>query len=98
MHHHNTIIDDDPHALPNAIEIFEADQPFLPSGWYWWYCLPGCLPDTEPIGPFDSEDEALADAREDHETGCGSGARWKFSRSALKKLFTVTRNNLSRLG
>lgn len=32
-------------------------------GWYYWHCFPGCLPDSDPIGPFASEDEALADAR-----------------------------------
>lgn len=32
--------------------------------WYWWPCFPGCLPDSDPIGPFDSEDAAIADARE----------------------------------
>ena len=35
-----------------------------PAGWYWWACLPGCLPDSEPSGPFTTESEALADARE----------------------------------
>jgi len=34
-------------------------------GWYWWVCFPGCLPDSEPMGPFASEAEALADARGD---------------------------------
>ena len=34
------------------------------SGWYWWSCSPGCLPDSEPVGPFDSESEALRDAVE----------------------------------
>jgi hypothetical protein len=34
------------------------------SGWWYWYCFPGCLPDSDPIGPFASEDEALTDARE----------------------------------
>jgi hypothetical protein len=34
------------------------------AGWYWWACLPGCLPDTEPTGPFETEAEALADAQE----------------------------------
>ena len=34
------------------------------SGWYWWSCSPGCLPDSEPVGPFDSESEALSDAVE----------------------------------
>ena len=36
----------------------------LQRGWYYWYCFPGCLPDSDPIGPFDTEEEALADARE----------------------------------
>jgi len=34
------------------------------SGWYWWSCSAGCLPDSEPIGPFDSESEAFRDAVE----------------------------------
>lgn len=34
-------------------------------GWYWWACFPGCLPDSEPIGPFATEAEAIADARGD---------------------------------
>jgi hypothetical protein len=33
-------------------------------GWYWWSCFPGCLPDGEPMGPFESEAEALEDARD----------------------------------
>jgi hypothetical protein len=35
----------------------------LVNGWYWWSCFPGCLPDSEPVGPFDTEAEALADAQ-----------------------------------
>ena len=34
------------------------------AGWYYWYCLPMCLPDSEAIGPFTSEKDALADAQE----------------------------------
>lgn len=34
------------------------------TGWFYWYCFPGCLPDSDPVGPFDSEDEALENARE----------------------------------
>lgn len=34
------------------------------AGWYWQACFPGCLPDGEPNGPFATEAEALADARE----------------------------------
>lgn len=34
------------------------------AGWYWWSCMPGCMPDSEATGPFDSEDEAIVNARE----------------------------------
>lgn len=34
------------------------------SGWYWWPCFPGCLPDGDPVGPFATEAEALADAQD----------------------------------
>ena len=37
-----------------------------PPGWYWWSCFPGCLPDSDPVGPFATEAEALADAQ----SGC----------------------------
>lgn len=33
-------------------------------GWYWQSCTPECQPDSDPCGPFDSEEEALEDARE----------------------------------
>lgn len=34
-------------------------------GWYWWACFPGCLPDSEAYGPFDTEADAIKDARGD---------------------------------
>lgn len=34
-------------------------------GWYYWTCFPGCLPEGDPIGPFETEEEALEAARED---------------------------------
>ena len=35
------------------------------TGHYWyWACFAGCLPDSEPIGPFVTEAEAIADAQE----------------------------------
>jgi hypothetical protein len=40
-------------------EEFNITEP----GWYWWACYPGCLPDGEAIGPFDTEADAIADAR-----------------------------------
>lgn len=36
----------------------------LPSGWYWWACQPGCLPDGEPHGPFARSYLAFCDAWE----------------------------------
>lgn len=33
-------------------------------GWFWHTCLPGCLPDSDPMGPFATRAEALADAHE----------------------------------
>lgn len=35
--------------------------------WYWWACFPGCLPDGEPNGPFETEEAALADAQQQGE-------------------------------
>ena len=32
--------------------------------WWWRSCFPGCLPDSDTFGPFDSKAEALADARD----------------------------------
>jgi hypothetical protein len=64
----------DPHSLPD-LEVFYAcedelsvgdgsDDRNYPAGWYWWACFPGCMPDSDPMGPFDSLESALADARE----------------------------------
>jgi hypothetical protein len=48
------------------IEVFETDGPrgdvIAEAGWYWWPCQPGCPPDGDPSGPFDSEDAAYMDA------------------------------------
>lgn len=32
--------------------------------WFWWACFPGCFPDGDPSGPFDTEDEAITNANE----------------------------------
>lgn len=31
--------------------------------WWWWSCFPGCMPDSDPFGPFETEQEALEDAQ-----------------------------------
>jgi hypothetical protein len=64
----------EPYALPD-IEIFwvgpgcayrNEEGELLPEGYYWWSCFPGCLPDGDPIGPFETEEEALHDAQSDY--------------------------------
>lgn len=32
------------------------------AGYYWWTCSPGCLPDSEAVGPFETREEAEEDA------------------------------------
>lgn len=32
--------------------------------YFYWYCIPGCLPSSDCFGPYDSEGEALSAARE----------------------------------
>lgn len=39
----------------------------ITGGWFWWSCFPGCLPDSEPMGPFTTRDEAKADAQSQNE-------------------------------
>ena len=58
----------DPHALPD-VEVFDASDYVdgdleLTSGYHWWTCFPGCLPDGDPNGPFETEELALADAQD----------------------------------
>ena len=53
--------------------VFYQDQPvevqnevqewyWMFPGWYWYKHSPDWLRDGEPIGPFDSEQDAIADA------------------------------------
>lgn len=46
--------------------MFDAmiEEEGINGGWFYWYCFPGCMPDSEAVGPFDSKDAALQDARE----------------------------------
>lgn len=32
------------------------------AGYYWWTCCPGCIPDSDASGPFETEEEANEDA------------------------------------
>jgi hypothetical protein len=53
------IHDDDAQA---SLETFFED-----GGWYYWWCLPGCLPDSDPNGPFANEQDCLDEARREVE-------------------------------
>lgn len=61
----------DPHALPD-VEVFmygqgedqRAMEWFEGVGWYYAFGQIGCLWDSDPTGPFDTEAEALKEARE----------------------------------
>lgn len=67
----------DAHALPNVETFYhDAKNPFgefgvateegiMPTGWYFWYCFPGCMPDGEPDGPYDTEQAAIDAMRAD---------------------------------
>ncbi len=42
----------------------DAGEP-LGEGWYWWACFPGCMPDGDPFGPYETEDEAITAANDE---------------------------------
>lgn len=59
------------HVLPD-IEVFYHEQEpdmvddegeMLPSGWYYWFCMPGYMPDSDMFGPYETEEEALEEAQ-----------------------------------
>jgi len=33
-------------------------------GWFFWFCFPGCLPESHPFGPFNTEEKAIKNAEE----------------------------------
>lgn len=65
-------------AAYGSFEVFYADHDLVQdwnanidkwsegyrAGWYWHACLPGCLPDGDPMGPFTSSRAAYRDALE----------------------------------
>ena len=52
----------EPHYAPSLETFYKTDE-----GWYYWFCMPGCLPDGDEMGPFETEEEALEHARLDLE-------------------------------
>jgi hypothetical protein len=50
------------YAETGGIEMEDGEE--SEAGWYYWPCLPGCMPDSDPIGPFATEQEAIDDIRQ----------------------------------
>ena len=48
-----------------------VEEEGITGGWFWWTCLPGCLPDSSPFGPFKTRQEAIADAQENADSDEG---------------------------
>ena len=40
-------------------------QQGITGGWFYQFCFPECLPDSDPIGPFATADEARTAAQEE---------------------------------
>ena len=41
-----------------------VEEEGIEGGWFWWTCLPGCMPDSSAFGPFKTRQEALQDAQD----------------------------------
>lgn len=54
-----------PHDTEEEREECRKDEAESLAGFYWWSCCPGCMPDSDAFGPFDSEDEARENAFEE---------------------------------
>lgn len=75
---HDEFLAADPHSWPRVMlanatcdswadessESARRDAAKSLAGWYWHSCFPGCLPDGEPNGPFDSAEAAETDAQD----------------------------------
>ena len=64
---YHRFIDDEGYGY-GSFEVFWVDQweesdTNSEPGWYWWPCFPGCLPDTDAVGPFDTAKQAFDNAR-----------------------------------
>ena len=50
-------------ARGKMIDAMVADGA-LTGGWFAHACFPGCLPDSDPVGPYETYQEAIDAARE----------------------------------
>jgi hypothetical protein len=52
------------HVRTAMLEAIVTEQK-IEGGWYYWFCMPGCLPDSDPIGPFPTHDAAVTALHEE---------------------------------
>lgn len=50
-------------VLERMLDAIVAEQG-ITGGWFYWFCFPGCLPDSRPEGPFESPQAAITAAQE----------------------------------
>jgi hypothetical protein len=53
----------DPEHGPEACD--DCPEP----GWYYQFCFPGCLPESDPVGPYKTEAEAIEACRDEVDNG-----------------------------
>ena len=58
------VFHDNANEVHGHIRNFGSDGEPVKAGWYWWACFPGCLPDGELCGPFNTSAEAYDDAQD----------------------------------
>ena len=51
------------HYFTGGKDVNGVDAVFYPHGWYWWTIGHGHVFDGDPVGPFDSEIDAINDAQ-----------------------------------
>lgn len=39
----------------------------ITGGWFYWFCFPGCMPESSPFGPYESHAAAVKAAQEHDE-------------------------------
>jgi hypothetical protein len=53
------------HKTREAMFDTMIEEEGIEGGWFYWYCAPGCLPDSEPVGPYESAKQAKQAVQDD---------------------------------
>lgn len=66
-----------PRLMEDNVEVFHNPEDYdlsdkldirgeeYETGWYYWFAQPGCLPTSNPMGPYENEQTAIDAAREE---------------------------------